>query len=241
MIIGNTITDSYPFMARSTRKFTRYGASLAPERVLGAKLYPKVKEPTLIHISKLDKTKDYIKLDLASSTGDYIASIYFPLTAACPYVKPSNNDKYSIGYAIQDEELCGCLLGDPLLIQVLKTIPASEVEDTSFIFSPAVCFLRVADTEKSGKLLYNGNEVREVLFGADGGTIVGNSGTGYTINTESLLSVNKIMTVKGIIVNDEYKLGGKGEESIYILAGKDSGVRVISELGNITIGRLMDL
>lgn len=245
MIIGNAATDAYPFMAKSTMRITRSGLSLAPERVLGAKLYPKVKEPTLIHISKLDKTRDYVKLDLASTSEEYIASVYFPLTNNCPYVKPQNNDKYSVGYAIQDGELCGCILGDALLLPVLRTVPTVDIDPYSFIFSPTVCFLRITDSEKSGKLLYDGKEVKSVIFDADGKTLTGNSELGYTINTSTLGSPDKLITVKGIRINGEYELGGKyGDkdvEDIYIVSGKDSGIRVISDTNSITIGRFMDL
>lgn len=241
MIIGNAATDAYPFMNKSTRRLTKSGISLAPERVLGAKLYPKVKEPTLIHIIRLDKTKDYIKLDLSSTAGEYIASVYFPLTADCPFVKPQRNDKYSVGYAVQDGELCGCILGDSLLISVLKTLPTMDFDLDSFIFSPAVCFLRITNTERSGKLLYEGKEVREVLFETDGGTLMGSADTGYTINTSPLSGAERIITVKGITINGEHTLGGNGEEDIYVLAGKDSGIRVVSNAGNVIIGRLADL
>lgn len=249
MILTNSSTDSYPFTAKSTRELNRSGLTLAPERVICAKLYPKVKKPTLIHISRLDKTKDYVKLDLDSAESEYVASIYFPLTNNCPFVKPQKISKYTVGYAIQDGELCGSVVGDELLVPVLKTIPVTEFSPSSFIFSPSVCFLQILDYEKSKRLLYDGKEVKKVVFDTaeiepDTQTLVGDPEIGYTIDTDRAVHNDPIVTVKGLRINGETIGGeqeGKSIEDVYILAGKDSGIRVVTANGTITIGRLMDL
>ena len=244
MLTGNSTASKYPFMDRSTMMLSGLGLSLAPERVLDSKLYPRVSKPTLLHINRLDKTRDYIELNVVDDDSSDICKIYFALTTNCPKNIPLYNhcgNSMCVGYAIQDEGLCGCVVGDSLLVHVLKTTPVSEFNDDAFIFSPSVVYLRVTEVVKPGRLMYGDKEVKSVVFSTDAGTIVGSVSAGYTINTEAARTSDPITTVKKIYFTDTEYIGGDGKEHVYIQAGKDSGIRVISAGSGITVGRLSEL
>lgn len=243
MIIGNSTASIYPFLPGSTLKLSPAGIKMSTERVVGAKLYPTVTSPTLLHVRKLEKTKDYIQLDIVDDSDYHVAFIYFSLSEErCPYNLPlAETEMGCVGYAIQNDELCGCLLGDRLLVRLLKSVPDSVFDMDSFILSPSVCFLRIAEVKTVGKLMYNDKEVKKISFYSNGSTIIGSASSGYTINTNPVSVGSPVMTVKGLVINGEHKLGNAGTDNVYILSGKDSGIRVISEMQGITIGRLSEL
>jgi hypothetical protein len=176
-----------------------------------------------------------------SDNGNELFDIYFALTENCPFNVPNNSsEKYSFGYGIQEGNLCGSVVGDALLIKLLKTLPDTTFDMGAFIFAPSVSFPQIATVNKTGRLLYGDNEVENIEFWADGETIL-DTPNGYTINTSYQQDTAKKQPVKTILVNDKYVLGGEGYDSVYVMAGKDSGIRVLTENGQITIGRLSEL
>lgn len=242
MIIGNTTASIYPFSRNSTLNLTTTGVKMPAERIKGAKLYPKVAKNTLLHIRQLTKTKHYIKLAVVGDADEAICDIYFALSDQCPVrIPPYPGYGDCVGYAVQDDVLCGCLLGDELLIPLLRAIPDMTFSLESFILSTTVCFNRVEEKLKTGRLLHDGREVETLEFAIDSGTLVISANGGFTINTDSVVSSVPLAPVKTICINNSYYLGGQGIEDVYIKSDKDSGVRVISDIGGITIGRLADL
>jgi hypothetical protein len=191
----------------------------------------------------MEKTREQVKMNISDSGDNKVAVIYFPLTEDCEFGNIKQHEGIGcVGYAVQEGELCGCMIGDDLLLKLLKASPSAEFDSDAFVFSPSVCFLRMSPTERTGKLLFDDKVVRDINFvSSSRGTIIGDANSGYTINTESLSYSEPIKTVKGIIVNEKYLLGSNGETNIYIKSYKDSGIRVITEANGIRIGRLSEL
>lgn len=248
MIIKDAKDSSYPFTRGSTMLLSKTGIKLAPERVLGANLYPIMEKPGTLRMARLIKNRYELMIPIVTGDDEPVCDLFFVLNGdkSATNLPVALDGGYCTGYAIQNGRLCGCVFGDALLLDLLKVLPETKFNADAFVFSCAVCFPIILPKTPERRLLYQGNVVNAVKISEESGNAltVNDSDGALTVSLEPDDSVStgsrlvKTIIIRTETVDSKASLSG---DHVYIKTEKDCGIRVVSDQVGVTIGRFSEL
>ena len=212
MYIGNSY---FPFLETSTRIVGGYKVNVYD--VYACLLYPRMTQPSLLHISGVLDTSDGRVLLVSDSSDTHVCDIQLQAT-----------DKVYKGIAVDRYGYCGELDLSKEAFDAFNTIPAySEIDNDSFVFDPTCVIYR--PTHNTATAVIDNTPVDRVVFTGDN-IESSDDGTVTVVPTES----EKRRPVTHI--------NGRPVSNLIITHTPGSSVRVARTAGGeVVIGRMGDL
>lgn len=234
--------SSYPFLSNSScLLYENY--RLPAGMLYGALLCPRLTTDVILHIREIitdpiaANTEFKQHWIVADETGAEICDIVFS-NRSTTFPTGLIAGKPATGYAVQNGEYCGVVRGSSDFYAFARLLPMQlELEPDALMFDPAV--VRIRHVAGFSDMLLDQSPVRGLIFDSD----VFHTDDNGTVSVQSTVGVNTVQrpitALKVIGANGTVSEGITGE-SVSIVAGIGSSVKVVTTATDIQIGRAMD-